>query len=60
MAPITDCFKKREFQWTTVAARAFSDIKQKMTEAPVLGHPDLSQVFEVACDASGIGRGEVS
>lgn len=59
MAPITDCLKKGEFQWTTVAARAFSDIKQKMTEAPVLRHPDLSQVFEVACDASGIGRGGV-
>jgi len=59
MAPITDCLKKEEFQWSVVNANAFKEIKQCMTEAPVMRISDFSKVFEVMCDASGIGIGGV-
>lgn len=59
MAPITNCIKKGEFCWTNVAAKAFKEIKSQMTEAPVMHLPDFSKIFEVACDASGIGIGGV-
>ncbi|KAF2324129.1 hypothetical protein GH714_007612 [Hevea brasiliensis] len=55
MASITDCLKKGEFNWTKAAAKAFDEIKLKITEAPILGHPNFNYVFEVACDASGVG-----
>jgi len=38
----------------------FREIKQRITEAPVMRLLEFSKVFEVACDASGIGIGRVS
>ena len=59
MAPITDCLKKGLFQWTPKTSYAFREIKERMSFAPILRHPDLSKVFEVACDASVYGIGGV-
>ena len=59
MAPITDSMKKREFKWIDAACTAFREIKQKMIEASIMRHPNLSKLFEVAYDASGVGIGGV-
>ncbi|XP_078437281.1 uncharacterized protein LOC144707900 [Wolffia australiana] len=58
-APITDILKSDKFEWTGPADQAFELLKKLMTEAPVLKLPDFSDVFEVACDASGVGIGGV-
>ena len=59
MFPITNCMKQGEFVWTKAAAKAFNEVKQKMTEAPVMHLLDLTKPFEVECDALGIGIGGV-
>ncbi|XP_078438327.1 uncharacterized protein LOC144708759 [Wolffia australiana] len=57
--PITDILKSDKFEWTGMADQAFELLKKLMTEAPVLKLPDFSDVFEVACDASGVCIGGV-
>ena len=50
---------QREFIWTKVAIKTFNEVKQKMTEAPIMRLPDFTKPFEVECDALGIGIGGV-
>ena len=59
MALITECLKNEEFQWSNATSQAFIEIKVKMTEALVLRYLDFTKVFEVSCDASGVGIGGV-
>ena len=56
---LTDCLKKETFLWTEAAEQAFERVKALITQAPILRLPDFAKVFEVACDALGVGIGGV-
>jgi hypothetical protein len=60
VAPLHELTKKDvPFSWSDSQEVAFSTLKDKLTQAPLLQLPDFYKVFELECDASGIGLGAV-
>ncbi|XP_024009759.1 uncharacterized protein LOC112085027 [Eutrema salsugineum] len=59
-SPLTAVIKKNvPFKWGEAQDEAFQALKEKLTQAPVLVLPNFGEMFEVECDASGLGIGAV-
>ena len=57
-APLTDLLKKGKadhIQWSEAQERAYSLLKEYLLQEPVLKLPDLSKLFVLQTDASGVG-----
>jgi len=59
LSPMTEVLKGSSFSWNPKAQAAFEEVKEKLTQVPVLALPCFDKVFEVECDASGVGIGGI-
>ena len=60
-APLHELTKKGvSFNWGPAHQQAFDMLKSKLTQAPLLQLPDFDKMFELECDASGLGIEEFS
>jgi hypothetical protein len=58
--PMTKLLEKEaKFKWSPQCKEAFLTLKKFLTTAPVLAQPDIEKLFDVYCDASGMGIGGV-
>ena len=58
--PLTKMTKKGSFfNWTNEAKLAWETIKQRLSEAPILVHPDMTKRFTIITDSSSYAVGAI-
>ncbi len=58
--PLFKLLKKNiPFEWTVSQQTAFDILKRKLTEEPILAHPDFTKMFKLYTDTSDVGLGAV-
>ena len=58
-ALLTDFLMQKSFVWIDEAQESFQPLKRKLTEAPILALPNFDKIFELNCNALGVGIGGV-
>jgi hypothetical protein len=57
---VTELLKKEnKYVWSNACDEAFKHLKKLLTTSPVLTQPNTTKPFDVYCDASGTGLGDV-
>ena len=57
-APLRELTKKdTKFAWTKDCQDAFTMIKERLTNSPIVCQPDWAKTFEIFCDGSKQGLG---
>ena len=51
--------KDTHFEWIVSQQSAFDILKRKLTEEPILAHPNFNKMFKLYTDASDVGLGAV-
>ncbi|GJU03983.1 zinc finger, CCHC-type containing protein [Tanacetum coccineum] len=59
VAPMIEVTRFKQFTWNPQAQLAFEQLKKELSSTLVLALPYFDEVFEVECDASGVGIGAV-
>lgn len=56
--PLTSLLKKDvTFRWSDLCQQSFEQLKDLLTQAPILQYPDFSKTFNLTCDASDYAIG---
>ncbi|KAE8677972.1 hypothetical protein F3Y22_tig00111463pilonHSYRG00069 [Hibiscus syriacus] len=59
-SPLTDLLKKgKTWEWSKQYQKVFDDLKEEMSQEPILALPDFTKPFEVHTDASDFAIGGV-
>jgi hypothetical protein len=51
--------ERKQYVWSDACGDAFKNLKKLLSTSPMFAQPDIANLFDVYCDASGTGLGGV-